>query len=87
MGTHVRNVIETKVKASTAGTFLVSAAIAVLNQTAGDDSLMGSLPAWAQTLVLLVVPPAVTFLSGWQARHTPRTDVPAVSPVAPLKGE
>lgn len=74
MGDHARQVIEQKVKVSTAATFGVSAAIAVLNQTAGDDALMGSLPPWSQTLVLLVVPPAVTFLSGWKARHTPRPD-------------
>jgi len=80
MGTHARAVIEQKVKVSTAATFGVSAVIAVLNQTAGDDALMGSLPAWAQTLALLVVPPAVTFLSGWKARHTPRPDVYETGP-------
>lgn len=81
-GTHAKTIIETKVKASTAGTFLVSAAIAVLNQTAGDDALMGSLPGWAQTLALLAVPSAVTFLSGWKARHTARPDL-SPPPAAP----
>jgi hypothetical protein len=66
--------IETKVKAATSAAFLVGLVIALLNWGVGDSSLMGSLPAWAQTLITLVVPPVVTFLSGWQAQHTPRPD-------------
>ncbi len=80
MGTHGKTLIEAKVKASTAATFGASVAIAALNQTAGDDALMGSLPPWAQTLVLLVVPSLVTFLSGWKARHTPRPDLSDTPP-------
>lgn len=82
MGTHGKTVIETKVKASTAATFGASAVIAVLNQAVADDTLMGSTPAWVQTLALLVVPSAVTFLSGWKARHTPRPDISDVAPAA-----
>lgn len=75
MGAHERKVIERKVKVSTAATLGVSAVIAVLNQAVADDALMGSAPAWLQTLILLVVPPVVTFLGGWKAKHTPRPDV------------
>lgn len=80
MGTHGKTLIETKVKASTAATFGASVAIAVLNQAVADDSLMGSVPSWAQTGLLVVVPSLVTFLSGWKARHTHRPDLSNVAP-------
>lgn len=67
--------VEAKVRAATSATFLVSLLIAVLNAIAADDSLLGPLPAWLQAIVIAVVPTAVTFLSGWQAKHTPRADV------------
>jgi hypothetical protein len=80
MGAHGKTLIESKVKASTAATFGASVAIAVLNQAVADDSLMGSVPSWAQTGLLVVVPSLVTFLSGWKARHTPRPDLSDAAP-------
>jgi hypothetical protein len=65
--------IETKVKAATSATFVVSLVIAVLNGVVADDSLLQPLPAWLQAIVIPIVPAAITFLSGWQASHTPRT--------------
>lgn len=67
--------VESKVKAATTGASLVSLLIAVLNIMVADNSLLAPLPWWAQALILAVVPAGVTFLSGWQARHTPRTPV------------
>ncbi|NUP37042.1 MAG: holin [Streptomyces sp.] len=64
--------VETKVKAATTGTLLVSLVLAVLNTMAADESLLAPLPVWLQAIVIALVPPAVTFFSGWQARHTPR---------------
>ncbi|CAM5534631.1 hypothetical protein [Streptomyces canus] len=64
--------IETKVKAATSATFVVSLLIAVLNAVVADDSLLQPLPAWLQALLIAVAPAVVTFLSGWQAQHTPR---------------
>jgi hypothetical protein len=64
--------VETKVKAATSATFVVSLLIAVLNAVVADDSLLQPLPAWVQALLISVAPAAVTFLSGWQASHTPR---------------
>lgn len=72
--------VETKVKAATGGAFLVGLVVALLNWEVGDSQLMGSLPAWVQTLVTLAVPPLITFLSGWQARHTPRPDMGVPTP-------
>ena len=64
--------IEAKVKAATGASFFVGAAGAFLNWAVGDSQLMSGLPSWSQVLVLLVVPPIATFLSGWGAQHTPR---------------
>lgn len=66
--------VEAKVKAATGASFFVGAAAAFLNWAVGDSQLMGAMPPWAQVMVMMVVPPAVTFLSGWQAQHTPRPD-------------
>lgn len=66
--------VELKVKAATAAAFFVGAFVAFLNWAVGDSQLMSTLPAWSQVLIMLAVPPLVTFLSGWQAQHTPRPD-------------
>lgn len=72
--------VETKVKAATGAAFFVGVAVALLNWAVGDSQLMGSLPTWGQTLVTLVVPPLVTFLSGWAAQHTPRPETGVLTP-------
>lgn len=64
--------VEAKVKAATSATFVVSLVIAVLNAVVADDGLLQPLPSWLQPLVIALVPAAITFLSGWNARHTPR---------------
>ncbi|GAA4999449.1 holin [Streptomyces siamensis] len=64
--------VEAKVKAATSATFVVSLLLAVLNSVVADDSLLQPLPSWLQPVVIAVAPAAVTFLSGWQASHTPR---------------
>lgn len=64
--------VEAKVKAATSATFVVSLVVAVLNAVVADDQLLQPLPAWLQPLIIALVPAAVTFLSGWQAKHTPR---------------
>lgn len=72
--------VETKVKAATGAAFLAGLAIAVLNYAVGDSQLLGSLPDLAQALVAAVVPPLVTFLSGWKASHSPRPLTTVVTP-------
>lgn len=64
--------VEAKVKAATTATLLVSLVLAVLNSLAADESLLDPLPGWLQAVVIALVPPAITFFSGWQARHSPR---------------
>lgn len=64
--------VEKKVSAATLGSLAAAVAITLLNATIGDTELLGSAPAWLQHLATLIVPPLVTFLSGYNARHTPR---------------
>jgi VIT1/CCC1 family predicted Fe2+/Mn2+ transporter len=66
--------IEQKVKSATAATFVVALLLAVLNSVVADSSLLNPLPAWLQALVIPVVPALVTFLAGWQAKHSPRVE-------------
>lgn len=77
MSTATRWVTELKVKAMTAVTALVSIGIAVLNDVQTDNSLLGGVPAFAQGVILAVVPTVVVFLAGWNTAHTPRPDVDA----------
>lgn len=70
--------IEAKVIASTAASAAAGIGVAVLNDVEADHTLLGSTPAWAQALILVVVPPVAAFISGYQAKHTPReTDAPS----------
>ena len=64
--------VEKKVTAATAAAFAVGICVAVLNAVVGDSELLGSLPPAWQSIAVVVVPPVVTFLAAWQARHTPR---------------
>lgn len=66
--------IETKVMAATAAALTVGVVIAVLNAIVADASLLGPLPTWLQSVILAVAPPVLTFLSGWQAKHTVREE-------------
>lgn len=71
--TLTRWAIEAKVIASTAASGAAGIGVAVLNDVEADHSLLGGTPAWLQALILVVVPPVVTFISGYRAKHTPRT--------------
>jgi len=74
MGTTTQRwMVEAKVVAATAISTGVGIGVAILNDVEADHSLLGGMPAWAQALVLVVVPPVATFLAGYQAKHTPRT--------------
>jgi len=64
--------VEAKVKAATGASLAVGVAVAILNAVVADAALLGSLPQWLQSVILALAPAALTFLSGWQARHTPR---------------
>ncbi len=59
------DLVEVKVVAATLVALLASIAVAVLNGVVADSTLLGGLPPIWQTLILLVVPPLLTFLGGY----------------------
>jgi hypothetical protein len=64
--------IELKVIAATAATFAVSVVLAILNEIQNHHELLGSTPGALQFMIVALIPTAVTFLSGYMAKHTPR---------------
>lgn len=65
--------VEKKVTAATAATFVGSTALlGALEAVRDNTELVGWLPPALAPFVLALVPTAITFVSGWAARHTPR---------------
>lgn len=68
--------VEKKVTASTLGAYLASTALlAVLTAIQDNSGLIDGLPDVIEPFVLALIPTALTFVSGWAARHTPRGPV------------
>lgn len=69
--------VEGKVKWSTAGAYVASAAgLFVAELVADQPVLVTPMPDWLEPIVLSLLPAAVAFLAGLKARHTPRPDLP-----------
>ena len=66
--------VEAKVVATTAAAALIGIGVSVLNEVPGNAALMGSVPGWLQGLLTLAGPPAITFVTGWLTKHTPRPE-------------
>jgi hypothetical protein len=65
--------IETKVKAASAAAFLGSTGLlAILAAVQDNARLLSAMPDSVSPFVLALVPTAITFVSGWAAKHTPR---------------
>ncbi|MGW1930684.1 holin [Streptomyces sp. NPDC001919] len=65
--------IETKVTASTVAAFLASTGLlAILAAVQDNARLLSFMPDAVSPFVLALVPTALTFVSGWAAKHTPR---------------
>lgn len=65
--------VEKKVTAATAATFVGSTALLGALEAVQDNAeLVGWMPAALAPFVLALVPTAITFVSGWVAKHTPR---------------
>ncbi|MCO4699299.1 hypothetical protein LRR80_05393 [Streptomyces sp. RO-S4] len=65
--------VEKKVTAATAATFVGSTALLGALEAVRDNAeLVGWLPPALAPFVLALVPTAITFVSGWAAKHTPR---------------
>ena len=66
--------VEKKVTAATAAAYLGSTGLLAVLEAARDNTeLVGWMPSGVTPFVLALVPAAITFVSGWAARHTPRT--------------
>ena len=65
---------ELKVLAMTGVVAVASAAGAVLNSVQADSSLLGGMPTWLQSLLIVVAPTGGAYLVGWSTKHTPRND-------------
>ncbi|MEU8272544.1 hypothetical protein AB0B89_36005 [Sphaerisporangium sp. NPDC049002] len=67
--------IESKVKAATAAATVSGFLVWLL----GVYVFGGNVPLPVQALISLVVPAALTYIAGWQAPHTARTDPTALA--------
>lgn len=56
-----------KMVAATVASALVGVVVAVLNALQENPTLLGGLPVWAQSLVLIVIPPLLAGLAAFQA--------------------
>lgn len=65
--------IEAKVKASTAAAYIASTGVLASLAAVQDNArLLSFLPDSVSPFVVALVPAAITFVSGWAAKHTPR---------------
>ncbi|MFJ2392849.1 holin [Streptomyces sp. NPDC087843] len=65
--------IETKVKAGSVLAYL--AGLAVLGGVTDDPSLISGMPDVLEPFVLALIPATASWVAGWVAPHTPRSDV------------
>ncbi len=72
--------IERKVITGSLVALAAGAGFAVLNGLAGSP-LLTALPAWAQALAAVLIPPAISFLAQYATPHTVRTDITPATPV------
>lgn len=66
--------VEKKVTFATVAAYLGSTGLlAVLAAIQDNSGLVGGLPNGVEPFLLALVPTAITFVSGWVAKHSPRT--------------
>lgn len=81
--------IEAKVTAATAAAYVASTALLTILTSVQDvPGLVSWMPAYLAPFVLSAIPTGITFIAGYQARHTPRTTAtdpptPPAPPTAP----
>ncbi|MFF1348518.1 holin [Streptomyces sp. NPDC058322] len=65
--------VEKKVTAASVAAYLASTGLlAILAAVQDNARLVGWLPDGAAPFVLALIPTAITFVSGWAAKHSPR---------------
>lgn len=67
--------VEAKVKAAGLWALLASVAVELLTNIHDTGALLGSLDPTVRFVVLAAIPPVVTFLGAYAARHTHRPDL------------
>lgn len=66
--------VENKVTFAALAAYLASTGLlSVLTAVQSDDRLVGALPSGLAPFVLALIPAAITFVSGWVAKHSPRS--------------
>jgi hypothetical protein len=75
MPTYAKAPIETKVKAASLGSYLGGVLLMAILNAATNVNIIAGLPDWLESLLAPVLTTAITFLSGWAAKHTPRPDL------------
>lgn len=75
----VKAPVEAKVKAAGIATYLgLGAALAILAGVT-DLNLIAGLPDWLEVFVAPMLPTAITTITAYRTKHTPRPDLPAES--------
>lgn len=64
--------VESKVKWSAVAAFVAGVVVAILNAVQDNPDLLGSMPTWAQTVIIALAPALLAFLGGYAAPHTAR---------------
>lgn len=72
--------VETKVKAASTAAAITGLLLSLL----GQYVLKGAVPVWGQAAIDTVVTGGLAFVTGWLAKHTPRTVDPSSVP-APVQ--
>lgn len=70
-------IIETKVKASTAGSYIGALLLMALADGVQNEGslILGGLPDWLEPFIVALLPAVVTFATGYLAKHTHRPDL------------
>lgn len=81
--------VSPKAAAATAVVSVLSVVIGLLNGLSAHPDLLGTLPAWAQVLIVIAVPPVLTAFVTYRASVgtvalPPVVEVPLTNPQAPL---
>lgn len=63
--TPVARVVEVKVIVSSLITLFAGVVVGILNAVQADSSILGSLPAWLQFVLLAALPPVLAFAAGY----------------------
>jgi hypothetical protein len=85
--TPAKKPVEKKVTVATVATYLgVTAVLAVLGTVQDNPLLVEGLPNLLEALLLGAIPALITFVSGYQTRHTTRQDLGEVPPPAAGRG-